>query len=161
VAVTKAYGYEYGKETESFKTRPEAPESTYDLIQRARAVARNKKWIDRIHGEFKQLPKAFVGPIASGEKVLASTQSTTYELIRSSYNDALAIDMESVGFLRATHANRELMSIVIRGISDLINGKYKSDSEGSQELASRNAAAFVFELISKHNFSKKRKKGIT
>lgn len=155
VAVTKAYGYEYGKETESFKTRPEAPESTYDLIQRARSIARNEKWIDRIHGEFKQLPKAFVGPIASGEKVLASTQSTTYELIRSSYNDALAIDMESVGFLRATHANRELMSIVIRGISDLINGKYKSDSEGSQELASRNAAAFAFELISKHNFSKK------
>ena len=155
VAVTKAYGYEYGKEGKSFCTRPEAPESTYDLINRAKVVARNKKWTDRIHNDNNQIPKAFVGPVASGEKVIASTKSATYSFIRSSYNDALAVDMESVGFLQATHANKNLMSIVIRGISDNLDRKSESDREGSQALASINAAAFAFELISQLNFNQK------
>lgn len=150
VAATKAYGYEHGKEAESFKTRPDAPESTYDLIQRARAIMKQKKWVYRIHDGYERIPDAYVGPIASGEKVVASTQSMTYELIRSRFNDAIAIDMESVGFLRATHANKEIMSIVIRGISDLLDGKSESEIEGSKELASINAAAFAFELISQH-----------
>ena len=155
VAVTKAYGYEYGKDIDSFKLRPDAPESTYDLIQRAKKVARDEKWTNRINYENKQIPKVFVGPIASGEKVLASTRSSTYEFIRSSYNDALAVDMEAHGFLRAAHANRDLMSIVIRGISDVLDKKSEADSKGSQKFASMNAAAFAFELISQHSLTNK------
>ncbi|AKB37706.1 hypothetical protein MSSAC_3116 [Methanosarcina siciliae C2J] len=155
VAVTKAYGYESGKDIDSFKPRPDAPESTHDLIHRARKVARDEKWTNRINCKNKQIPKAFVGSIASGEKVLASRRSATYELIRSSYNDALAVDMEAHGFLRAAHANKDLMSIVIRGISDVLDRKSESDSEGSQKFASINAAAFAFELISQHNLTNK------
>ena len=160
VAVTKAYAYEHGKVvvehgniSSSFKIRPDAPESTHALIHRARKIARDENWINRIDPEYTQKPKAFVGPIASGEKVIASTRSAIYKFIRSEYNDAIAVDEESHGFLRATHADQELMSIVIRGISDNLDKKFKSDSEGSQILASKNAAAFAFELISQHNFN--------
>jgi len=48
-----------------------------------------------------------------------------------------------------------LMSIVIRGISDNLDRKSESDREGSQALASINAAAFAFELISQLNFNQK------
>lgn len=170
VAVTKVYCYECEKveKDNMFCTRPEAPESTYDLIHRYRAIARNKKWldriaindsyetwIDRVHGNKSYSPKAFVGPVVSGAKVIAETQSAIYEFILSSYNDALAVDMESLGFLQATPADKKLMSIVIRGVSDVLDGKFTSDIEGSHEVASINAAAFAFESFHSIIFNKK------
>jgi len=151
VAVTKAYGYESGKVHETgFLARPEVGMSSYRLIERAKAEARKKTWLRRIPG-YPNLspgePRAFVGPIAAGEKVIASTGSDLFDFLRSTYNDTLAVEMEGRGFLEAARANEQVQALIIRGISDLLDNKSTYDAQGSQELAARHAAAFAFEVL--------------
>jgi len=55
--------------------------------------------------------------------------------------------MEGRGFLRATHANDQVRALIIRGISDLVQGKQVADAGGSQERAARHAGAFAFALL--------------
>jgi nucleoside phosphorylase len=151
VAATKVYGYESGKVVEeSFQPRPNTSLVSYRLEQRAKAEARKEDWLQRI-GESIPTPKprAFTGAIAAGDKVVASTNSDVYKLLRSNYGDALAVEMESHGFLKAVRANPEINALIIRGISDLIEGKSNADATGSQEKAARHASAFAFEILAK------------
>ena len=66
-------------------------------------------------------PDVFVGAIAAGEKVLASSDSEIYNLLRSTYEDALAIEMEGHGFFQATYRHAEILALIVRGLSDLID----------------------------------------
>ena len=151
VAANKVYGLEYGKvEDTGFKTRPSVYNSTHALDQRARAVARRQDWLKRLPIPLPEpSPKALVGPIAAGEKVLASTSSETWNLIKQSYGDALAVEMEGHGFLAALHANQHVEALIIRGISDLIDGKREADAANSQAVAAQHASAFAFEVLAK------------
>ncbi len=151
VAVTKAYGYESGKVHDTgFLARPEVGMSSFRLIERAKAEARKNAWQRRIPG-YPHLslaePRAFVGPIAAGEKVIASTGSDLFDFLQRNYNDTLAVVMEGRGFLEAARANEHVQALIIRGISDLIDNKSTYDAQGSQEIAARHAAAFAFEVL--------------
>lgn len=149
VAATKVYGFESGKTGETFQPRPEVRSSTHSMEQRARAEAKKDDWLQRLNEVPISKPQIYVAPIASGSQVVASTDSTVLQLIRSNYSDAVAIEMEGYGFLEAVHAYPAIKALIIRGISDLIDDKFEADAQKFQEPASRNASAFAFELLAK------------
>ncbi len=150
VAATKVYGYESGKAEVTFRPRPEVGVCAYRLIQRARTEARKSDWLQRLTSSVPEsTPRVLVGPIAAGEKVVASTQSEVFQFLRSNYGDAVAVEMEGRGVLQAIQAHPQVFAIIIRGISDLIDKKSEADTAGSQEIAARHASAFAFEVLAK------------
>lgn len=152
VIATKVYGYESGKAGPEFKPRPEVLTPSYRLEQRARAEARKKDWLNRCKIQLGDLsPRALLGPIAAGEKVVASRASEISQFIQENYGDSLAIEMEGHGLLEAASINERVEPLVVRGISDLLDRKEQSDATGSQEVAAALAAAFAFELLANIN----------
>jgi nucleoside phosphorylase/tetratricopeptide (TPR) repeat protein len=153
VAATKVYAYESGKAGQTIEPRPELWRASYPLEQRARHEASGETWLARLNGSLSDpLPLARIGALAAGEKVLASTQSAVYTQLKATYGDALAVEMEGHGFLQAVHVNHGLHGLVIRGISDLIDGKAAVDAAGMQAIAARHAAAFAFQILAKFLF---------
>jgi len=155
VIASKVYGYESGKADEIYKPRLEFGQPTYKLKEIAKSLRKDDKWLKELNNEISyQLGKdlnikAHFKPIAAGEKVVSSTKSETYNFIIQNAGDSLAVEMEGIGFLKACYAYENINYILIRGISDLIDNKSKTDQEGSQELASLTAAAFAFEILNR------------
>jgi len=149
VVAEKVYCYHAGKAEDEFKTRPEVAMPRHRIFERARAESRKLDWLKRLSPSPSPAPQVFLGAIAAGEQVVTSTQSESYKLIRKAYNDALAVEMESYGFLDAAQGRSRLEALAVRGISDLLEGKAEADNSGSQERASRHAAAFAFEVLAK------------
>jgi nucleoside phosphorylase len=151
IVSTKVYGFESGKVlSETFELRPNVGNASYRLEQRAKAEARKNDWLKRLGGEvpFPQ-PRAVVGAIAAGEKILASKQSETVQFLRANYGDTRAVETEGHGFLDAVRANRSAEAIIIRGISNLLDDKSEAEVSGAHIAAARHAAAFAFEMLAK------------
>ena len=165
VVGTKLYGYESGKvEDNSFRARPNVGRSSEALVQRARAVAHGDEWQSRLNDSLRSdSRKIIIGPIAAGEKVIASIESDLYRFLRSQYNDAIAVEMEGYGFLEALANAEEARGLVVRGISDLLSNKAESDSKGSQDIAAASAAAVAFEILSRFDTTSEQstKAGVT
>lgn len=139
VAATKVYSYASGKAAAEFLPRPSMGESSYRLVQRAQVVAREEQWT--------KSPRAFVAPIAAGESVLSDSRAELFRFLQQNYSDALAIEMEGYGALRAVYASHPVEGMVIRGISDRIDDKTNADKAGWQKNAAENASRFAFGML--------------
>lgn len=144
VVATRVYGYEAGRQdAKQFYARPDVGQADYNLVQRARADANSDNWLKRLTDPTNPPPQVLVKPIAAGERVVADIRAETVRFLHQHYNDAIAVEMEGRGFLVATQQNPKVSAIVIRGISDLLSDRSQTD----QIIASRNAAAFAFEVL--------------
>lgn len=153
IVIGKAvFGYERGKETDKgFLLRPQHGYSSYDLERIAEGYGNSDEWKVKsrslINSEFSSSILVYSGTIAAGEKVMTDIDSETLFFLRTNVSNALAIEMEGLGFLEACRPYTEIKSLLLRGISDLIKGKDGSDEKGSQLYASQNVSAFLFGII--------------
>ena len=145
------FGYERGKEKDTFLPRPKFGFSSYELEQKAVSYSRSEEWNKRASSLSKDLfpgeIQIFAGTIASGEKVIGSSKSGLYQFLKQACSHALAVEMEGLGFLEACRPYPLIKSLLIRGVSDLVDGKDNSDLGGGQPFASSNATEFLFGLI--------------
>lgn len=140
VICNKFYGYEAGRETnEGFKPRPEAGKPSKKVFILAKSLVLE---YERKHKDHR----VKTGPIASGHKLLAGSQSETVRLIKRVYNDTLAVEREAIGFYEAAR-DSGVEFLNIRGISDLIDKKEETEFNGSRVLAMKNATSFLSFLI--------------
>lgn len=146
VLASKIYSYESAKDSQGFKARPDGNKCTYFIVQRGQHEATVAEW--KCINTEKQF-NVLVGPICTGEKVLSDKKSELFNFIKEHYNDSLAVEMEGKGFLDALHSNNCDCFAIVRGISDLIDKKEETDSEGYQQIASEHAAFFAFDLLKK------------
>jgi tetratricopeptide (TPR) repeat protein/nucleoside phosphorylase len=146
VAASFVRGYEGGKtEDDKWKPRVSVEHPSHKLLQLAQNLASESQWLRKLFTPAQPAPKAWVCPIASGEKVGAS-QAFLAQL-QETCSDAVAVEMEALGFLGTFRAKPQVQGIVIRGISDLVVDKSKTDAVGCQPIAARNAAAFAFAML--------------
>lgn len=149
VAATRVAGYQGGKETAAgFKTQPETWDGAHRLLQVAQYVEANALWVKFLSdGDSHPVPNVHFKPVASGDVVKDTDASPLAALLDTTYNDAVAIEMEAAGVARAAqHARADLL--VIRGISDRSDGtKASSDGGGWQPRAAQHAAAFALGVI--------------
>lgn len=152
------YGFERGKAEESnFKPRPQFGASSYDLERLAGQHAKSIAWKQTSEAlqnpDFAPIIRTHTGTIASGEKIDASIDSNLHQFLKQNASHALGIEMEGLGFLEVCRMRPLVKTLLLRGISDLVDGKSHMDGRGSQFYASANVAAFLFGLLEQLDFS--------
>lgn len=140
VIADKVYPYESGKlQDGAFQSRPDTRTVPSSLESVARKLQKNFSAPDY---------RLFIGALASGDKVVADIDSEELQRIRSMGGDSLAVEMEGSAVLEAI--DRSGVSpdyFLIRGISDLIDGKSASDASGGQQSAIAHARHITTQLI--------------
>lgn len=145
VVATKIYAYHSGKESgDGFLARPVAWQAPHKLLELARKVYRDEPWTERIRPDPpNSTPLVHFAPLAAGEVLLNSRDAAIAERLRTMFNDAVAVEMESAGVALASELNGSLPVLVIRGISDHADhAKHANDEAGWQPRAAAHAAAF-------------------
>ncbi|GAA3101516.1 5'-methylthioadenosine/S-adenosylhomocysteine nucleosidase [Streptomyces echinatus] len=156
VVAAKVHAYGGGKQApDGLLARPESWPAAHALEQAARSALRQGEshWVGRVpvgppapDGAAKP-PRVHFKPLASGDVLLNSSDCALRDQLHRTYNDAVAIEMESAGFAHAAHL-AGCPSLAVRGISDRADGsKYDTDGRGYRERAAAHAAAAVMAVI--------------
>ena len=140
VVARKVYAYHGGySDDQGFRSRPEAWEPSYRLLEQARALARDGNWAGS-----ENAPEVHFEPVAAGEVVVDGRTSAVARYLWDNYNDAVAVEMESAGFALTGRLNDDVPALTVRGISDRADGaKDVADEPDWQAVAAGNAADFV------------------
>jgi nucleoside phosphorylase len=134
---------ENGRDLFRLRTWPPRPV----LVDWATGAVADELWLRRLPDPGRPAPKAHLGPLVAADWVVADERSRVAKIIDEYCSDALAVDMESAGFLASADFVHDVKTIVIRGISDHLSGKSPESDEIWQPRAARNAVAFAVELL--------------
>jgi nucleoside phosphorylase len=97
-------------------------------------------------------PRAFFGPILSGDKLLDNTAAR--ETLLQLEPEAIGLEMEGIGLYEvATRWHVEWL--LIKAISDWGDGKKADNKEQLQQQAAENAARFTLEILAQGGFQPK------
>ncbi|HEY0542278.1 MAG TPA: 5'-methylthioadenosine/S-adenosylhomocysteine nucleosidase [Actinoallomurus sp.] len=145
----RVYGYHSGREgPDGFRARPRVIELSHELVQIAGHLERTGAWTEVLRNPHGDPPKVHIRPIAAGEQVLNSLDSETAQRIRTHYDDAVAIEMGGIGSAQASHLNRSLPTLIIRAVSNRVDGTERTEMDRKwQPIAAANAAAFAIAVI--------------
>ncbi|MEL7354533.1 MAG: tetratricopeptide repeat protein, partial [Cyanobacteria bacterium J06560_5] len=150
VVASKVYNYQSGKEEEEFLTRPDGLNTSYKLIQRAKAERKKTDWLARLSPvTISNNQNILISPIASGDKELSGQAVELLELIHTRYNGAIAIETSGFGCLKAIEPYKIIDVLTLHGIAFLINETEENSQSDSRANALKNASAFAFEILSK------------
>ncbi|MFG2571782.1 substrate-binding domain-containing protein [Streptomyces sp. NPDC048481] len=98
-------------------------------------------------------------PIASGDVVLDAGDGDIRSRLESTYQDAVALEMEGFGFCMAAQRHRT-EALVVRGISDRADGgKGAADAGGGQQTAAARAAEVAVAVLLEHQPESVRRTG--
>lgn len=135
VVASMARSYDSLKVEEGAITKPYLEYSSPALVTLATKIAKSNQWLQKIIEPQGSL-KVSVGPIVSGERMVASPELTGGE--------AVAMDQGGIGFLQGIADTSKVQGIVIRGISELLR---VNPEKKWQPIAAQNAATFAFAIL--------------
>jgi nucleoside phosphorylase len=148
VVADQVVGYDYGKVVKGgIKPRDRVYPASALLLERVRNFW-DEAWVRQVNtprpgNAHRDASKLFVGPIASGNKVIASAKFREQLLKR--WSKLIAVEMEAEGVYAAVFDRPQIRgTLVIRGISDMADER-KGDAW--QVYAANAAAAFAVEFL--------------
>lgn len=148
VVADQVVGYEYGKQTDGgLKPRDHVYPASALLLERVRNFW-DESWAQHVNAARpakanRATSKHFIGPIASGNKIIASKEFQATLLAR--WPKLIAIETEAEGVFAAVFDRPQIKgTLVIRGISDMAD---KDKDDAWQEYAAQAAAAYAIDLL--------------
>lgn len=113
-----------------------------------------ERWLRRVTAQrpVGGEPKIIVGNLIAGEKILGDGANEYQKKILTEFDKAIAVDMESHGVARAVYEARgtrhyNINYLVVRGISDLVDGADNNETRRAwRDYAASAAAAFASDI---------------
>ncbi|WP_435153346.1 PIN domain-containing protein [Micromonospora aurantiaca (nom. illeg.)] len=118
------------------------------LVALVNACIADSKWTPSARSQHYNANQAhaYVAPIVSVEAVQADPDGPIMREIRSRFQDAAALDMESFG-LAAGSDIHDLPVLAVRGLSDFVGDKAEAGNDDLQPQAAGNAASLLRDVL--------------
>jgi nucleoside phosphorylase len=154
-------GYEMRKLVDGkFRRRMEAYDHPSLRLrhQMAEPLFDDPSWLDHINigrrpDQAETYPMAFQGNLIAGEKILGCNELEYQRMILDDYENAKAVDMESIGLATAVYEMRatryyDPQYLVVRGFSDLVHSEHNDDTRDKwRSYAAHTASIFAARVI--------------
>ena len=118
------------------------------LVAVVNACIADSRWTSSVRSQYynAEHPHAYVAPIVSVEAVQTDPNGPVMQEIRSRFQDAAALDMESFGLAAGADVH-DIPVLAVRGLSDFVGDKAKAGNDDLQPRAAGNAARLLRDIL--------------